>query len=139
MVGPLAAAPLVPGGALVDVGSGNGSPGLVLGLLRDDVELTLLEPRARRWAFLREAARAAGRSGVRVLRLRHDAYPGPPAATVTLRALALPLDELGGLVAPGGRVLVFGGTPRDAPGFARTGEGGGVAGGLTVFRREGGA
>ncbi len=130
------AAPLVASGPLVDVGSGNGSPGLVLALLRDDVEATLLEPRARRWAFLREAARAAGRSGVRVLRLRHDAYPGPPAATVTLRALALPLGELRALVAPGGRVFVFGGSPQDAPGFARTREGYGAAAGLTVFRRE---
>ena len=133
----LAAAPLVPGGRLIDVGSGNGSPGLVLALLRDDVEATLLEPRARRWAFLREAARAAGRSGVRVLRLRHDVYPGPPADSVTLRALALPLAELRALVAPGGRVLVFGGQPQDGPGFVRTAEGGSLRGGLTVFQREG--
>jgi 16S rRNA (guanine527-N7)-methyltransferase len=132
----LGAAPLVASGGLVDVGSGNGSPGLVLALLRDDLKVTLLEPRARRWAFLREAARAAGRSGVRVLRLRHDSYPGPPAATVTLRALALPLGELRALVEPGGRVLVFGGSPREAPGFVRTDEGRGVAGGLVVFRRE---
>ena len=47
-------------GSLIDVGSGNGSPGLVLALVRDDLEVTLLEPRARRWAFLREAARASG-------------------------------------------------------------------------------
>jgi 16S rRNA (guanine527-N7)-methyltransferase len=136
VAGPLGAAPLVASGRLVDVGSGNGSPGLVLALLRDDVEPTLLEPRARRWAFLREAARSAGRSGVRVLRQRHDAYPGPSAETVTLRALALPLDELRALVAPGGRVLFFGGAPQDAPGFVRTHEGDAVAGGLAVFRRE---
>jgi len=86
----LAAGTLPPPGRLIDVGSGNGSPGLVLALLRDDLEVTLLEPRTRRWAFLREAARAAGRSRVRVLRLRHDAYPGPAARTVTLRALSLP-------------------------------------------------
>ena len=48
-------------GALVDVGSGNGSPGLVLALLRDDLSVTLLEPRQKRWAFLREASRRAGR------------------------------------------------------------------------------
>jgi 16S rRNA (guanine527-N7)-methyltransferase len=134
--GPLAAAPLVASGRLLDVGSGNGSPGLVLALLRDDLEPILLEPRARRWAFLREAARSAGRSGVRVLRQRHDAYPGPPAETVTLRALALPLGALGTLVTPGGRVLFFGGAPRDAAGFVRTHEGDGVSGGLAVFRRE---
>jgi len=105
-------------GRLVDVGSGNGSPGLVLALLRDDLEATLLEPRQRRWAFLREAARRAGRR-VEVLRVRHDRYPGPPAATVTVRALALPLRELRPLVASGGQLLVFGPPPEGAPVFLR--------------------
>jgi 16S rRNA (guanine527-N7)-methyltransferase len=123
-------------GSLVDVGSGNGSPGLVLALVRDDLEVTLLEPRARRWAFLREAARAASRS-VRVLRVRHDGYPGPPARTVTLRAVALPLAELAALVSPGGRVLVFGGRPQVGGPFEATGEAEGLPGGVTAFRRLG--
>jgi 16S rRNA (guanine527-N7)-methyltransferase len=131
----LAAAALPASGRLVDIGSGNGSPGLVLALLRDDLEVTLLEPRARRWAFLREAARAAGRSGVRVLRLRHDAYPGPPAETATLRALALPLGELRPLVAPGGRLVVFGVPPEPGPGFEPVPAGVPLPGGITVFRR----
>jgi len=130
------AAGLAAPGTLIDVGSGSGSPGLVLALLRDDLEVTLLEPRARRWAFLREAARAAGRP-VRVLRLRHDTYPGPPARTVTLRAVAVPLAELAPLVEPGGRVLVFGGRPLRGGPFEPTGEGEGLAGGLAAFRRLG--
>jgi len=132
----LPAVPLAEPGSLIDVGSGNGSPGLVYALVRDDLEVTLLEPRARRWAFLREAVRAAGR-GVRVLRLRHDGYSGPPARTLTLRAVALPLAELAGLVEPGGRVLVLGGRPEDGGPFARTGEGESLPGGVTVFRRLG--
>ncbi len=132
----LPAAPLPEAGSLIDVGSGNGSPGLVLALVRDDLEVTLLEPRARRWAFLREAARAAGRS-VRVLRLRHDGYGGAPARTVTLRALAVPVAELAPLVVPGGRVVVFGGRPQAGGGFAPTAEGEGLPGGISVFRREG--
>jgi len=132
----LPALPLVDPGSLIDVGSGNGSPGLVFALVRDDLEVTLLEPRARRWAFLREAARAAGR-GVRVLRLRHDGYPGPPARTLTVRALALPLAELTGLVEPGGRVLCLGGHPEAGGPFERTGEGERLPGGVTVFRRFG--
>lgn len=111
------ALPEVEPGRLVDVGSGNGSPGLVLAVLRPELAVALLEPRARRWAFLREAARAAGRDDVEVLRLRHDGYHGAPARTVTLRGLALPLGELKGLVEPGGRVLVFGGRPRAEPPF----------------------
>jgi 16S rRNA (guanine527-N7)-methyltransferase len=130
------AAGLPAAGTLVDVGSGNGSPGLVLALLRDDLEVTLLEPRARRWAFLREAARAAGRP-VRVLRFRHDSYPGPPARTVTLRAVALPLAELAPLVAPGGRLLVFGRRPLAGGPFQATDEATGLPGGVSAFRRLG--
>ncbi len=105
----LVGVPLPAPGRLIDVGSGNGSPGLVFALLRDDLEVTLLEPRTRRWAFLREAARVCGAGQVRVERARHDQYTGPPAATVTLRALALPLAELLPLLAAGGRILVLGG------------------------------
>ncbi len=132
----VAAARLPAPGRLVDIGSGNGSPGLVLALLRDDLAVTLLEPRARRWAFLREAARACGRPGIEVLRHRHDSYPGAPAETATLRALTLPLEELQGLVRPGGRLIVFGGSPQAGPGFTATDEGLGLPGGVTVFRRD---
>ena len=96
--------------------------------------MTLLEPRSRRWAFLREAARVADR-GVRVLRLRHDAYAGPPARTVTLRAVALPLAEVALLVEPGGRVLVLGGRPQAGGPLVATGEGAALPGGVSVFRR----
>ena len=47
------ALPLVPWlepGPLIDVGSGNGSPGLVLAVLGPVEDVTLLEPRQRRWA-----------------------------------------------------------------------------------------
>jgi 16S rRNA (guanine527-N7)-methyltransferase len=103
----LAVAPLVLPGRLVDVGSGNGSPGLVLAAARPDVAVTLLEPRQKRWAFLREAARAMGVEA-EVRRERHDEYRGPPAETVTVRGLALPAAELVPLVAPGGVLVVLG-------------------------------
>ncbi len=132
VAGVLAARSLPAPGSLIDVGSGNGSPGLVLALLRDDLEVTLLEPRQRRWAFLREAARRAGRP-VEVRRERHDQYPGPPAATITVRALALPLGELRRLLRPDGRALVFGAPPAPDPAFARED---GPAG-VNVFRVRG--
>ena len=104
-------APLVRPGRVIDIGSGNGSPGLVLALLRPDLQVTLLEPRAKRWAFLREAARRLGRPDVAVERARSDEFRGT-AETVTLRAVGLPMGEVAGLVEPGGDVLVFGGVPR---------------------------
>jgi 16S rRNA (guanine527-N7)-methyltransferase len=107
-------APRLAAGTLLDIGSGNGSPGLVLAALRPDLQATLLEPRMRRWAFLREAARAMGLA-VDVRRQRHDEYDGPPAATVTVRALRLPAAELAPLVEPGGRLLVFGAAPGPDP------------------------
>jgi 16S rRNA (guanine527-N7)-methyltransferase len=129
----LPALPLVAPGSLLDVGSGNGSPGLVLALLREDIEVTLLEPRQKRWAFLREAARATGIPSMRVLRARHDEYEGPPARTLTLRALALPLPELGRLVEPGGRLIVFGLRPEAQAPFVLES---GTPAGLHAFRRD---
>jgi 16S rRNA (guanine527-N7)-methyltransferase len=104
-------------GDIIDVGSGNGSPGLILAVLAPDRPVTLLEPRTRRWAFLREAARAVGRPEIQVLRLRHDEWPGPRAANVTVRALRLPAPELAGLMAPGGRILALGAIPPKSEGF----------------------
>jgi 16S rRNA G527 N7-methylase RsmG len=132
LVAPVLPAQSLPeAGTLLDVGSGNGSPGLVLALLREDLEVTLLEPRTRRWAFLREAARRAGGPPVRVLRGRHDEFPGPPARTVTLRALALPLTALAPLVETGGRVVFLGGSPVLQGPFEEQD----MAGDARVFRR----
>ncbi len=103
----LPALAMVPAGSLLDIGSGNGSPGLVLAILRPDLRATLLEPRVRRWGFLREAARVTG-CEVQVLRRRHDEYDGPPADTVTIRGLRLPGGEIVGLIKPEGRLIVFG-------------------------------
>jgi 16S rRNA (guanine527-N7)-methyltransferase len=117
-VAPLAGE-LLPGG-LLDVGSGNGSPGLVLAALRPELSATLLEPRQRRWAFLREATRAMGRPDITVHRLRHDQYAGRPETNVVVRALALPLVELAALVAPQGQLLILGRPPAgEAPGLGR--------------------
>jgi 16S rRNA (guanine527-N7)-methyltransferase len=130
----LPALPLLDPGPLLDVGSGNGSPGLVLSLLRPGERGILLEPRGKRWAFLREAARAVGRPDLEILRVRHDQYRGSAAPNVTLRALALPLPELAALVAPGGRLLVFGSCPQSAEGWTR--DAGIPPGGIHSFRRE---
>ena len=132
----LPAASLPAPGGLIDVGSGNGSPGLVFALLRDDLAVTLLEPRQKRWAFLREATRVAGPARpVVVERCRHDGYRGAPARTVALRALVLPLGSLASLVAIDGEILVLGGSPRPEPPFTEQRGIPGVPGGGWLFRR----
>ena len=106
---------MVPLGASVtDVGSGAGLPGIVLAVARPDLTITLVEPLARRTAFLSEAVTALGLDAtVTVVRGRaEDLAGGPPAAAdvVTARAVA-PLDRLAGwclpLAAVGGRLLAL--------------------------------
>lgn len=125
---------LAPGG-LIDVGSGNGSPGLILATLSPERPVTLLEPRTRRWAFLREAARAVGRPDIHVLRLRHDEFAGPPMANVTVRALRLPAPELARLLAPGGRIFVLGAVPSESEGFLLRTQGIAGRGALHILER----
>ncbi len=117
----LALRPLLLPGALLDVGAGNGSPGLVLALVEPARRVTLLEPRARRWAFLCEAARACGRGDVTILRSRHAQHAGPAAANVTARALRLDAAALLRLLAPGGQALLSFALPGSQPASLRPG------------------
>ena len=107
---------IIPFGASVaDVGSGAGLPGIVLGVARPDLTITLVEPLARRTAFLSEAVTKLGLdSTVTVVRGRAEEVSGSIAADiVTARAVA-PLDRLVGwclpLAAIGGRLLALKGS-----------------------------
>lgn len=124
----------VEGPDLLDVGSGAGSPGLVLALLRPELRVTLLEPRHKRWAFLREACRALDRPDVRVEARRHTEWTGPRAQTVTIRALRLPLRQLAALSAPGGLLVAIGRAPEVEPPFR---DEAGVPGGAIHLYRHG--
>ncbi len=107
----------IPAGArtLVDVGSGAGFPGIVLAAARPDLEVTLLEPRERRWAFLLSACRRAALP-CRCLNARVDS-PLPPGLperidVITTRALKLPIEVLDALaerLTAGGRILIWAG------------------------------
>ena len=113
-----AVAEAVPEGArVVDVGSGAGLPGIPLGLARPDVELTLVEPMARRVEFLEEVvADLAVPAGLRwrVVRGRAEersvATAVGPVDVVTARAVA-PLPRLvgwcRGLMRPGARLVAL--------------------------------
>ena len=83
------------GVSVADVGSGAGLPGLVLALVRPDLQITLIEPLLRRWTFLNEVSVAMGVDDrVLVLRSRaEDAVPDVLADVVTARAVA-PLERL---------------------------------------------
>lgn len=112
----LAALPLLsPGARLLDVGSGAGFPGLVLAAAEPSLEVTLVEARQRKWAFLAAARRAAALSCVCVnATVGAASESGLPALVdvVTVRALKLPPRDLDGLalrLAPGGFLLLWSG------------------------------
>jgi 16S rRNA (guanine527-N7)-methyltransferase len=86
-----------PNARVVDVGSGAGLPGVPLAIARPDLRMTLLEPMARRIAWLEEVVERLELGNVTVLRGR--AEEGPIRAqlkncdVVTARAVA-PLEKL---------------------------------------------
>jgi 16S rRNA (guanine527-N7)-methyltransferase len=75
----------------LDVGSGAGAPAIPLALLRPELRLTLVEPRAKRVAFLRSALGVLGRSDVAVKRARSEELPGGEHEVASSRA-TLPPD-----------------------------------------------
>jgi 16S rRNA (guanine527-N7)-methyltransferase len=101
------------GASVVDVGSGAGLPGIVLAVARPDLTITLVEPLARRTAFLSEVVAALDLGAtVTVIRGRAEEVVGEllAADVVTARAVA-PLDRLAGWCLPltslGGRLLAL--------------------------------
>ncbi len=107
-------AEMIPTGAsVVDVGSGAGLPGIVLAVVRPDLNITLVEPLARRTSFLTEVVDSLDLTNVMVLRARAEEAVRAgldPGDVVTARAVA-PLDRLAGwclpLTAVGGRLLAL--------------------------------
>lgn len=86
---------LVPPAANVcDLGSGAGLPGLVLGIVRADIQVTLVEPLLRRTSFLDAAVSALQLDHVEVVRGRAESLHGLRTFdVVTARALA-PMSRL---------------------------------------------
>lgn len=107
---------LTPNCRVVDVGSGAGLPGIPLAIARPDIELTLLEPMARRVAWLQEVITEL-ELNVEVVRGRAEEKPVRERLVdqdaVTARAVA-PMERLAKwclpLLRPGGRLLALKGS-----------------------------
>jgi 16S rRNA (guanine527-N7)-methyltransferase len=104
--------------SVCDIGSGAGLPGVVLALMRSDLDMVLVEPLLRRAVFLEEAVDALGLDNVTVMRSRAEDLAGSlEADVVTARAVA-PLARLLGwalaLCAPNGQLLAIKGGSVDA-------------------------
>lgn len=101
--------PLLPdSGRLADVGSGAGLPALVIGILRPDLTVTLIEPLLRRVRFLTQCIEELGLENCHVIRGRAEEVRDLAVDTVVARAVA-PLDRLVRiclpLLRPGGELL----------------------------------
>jgi len=97
------------GVSLVDVGSGGGLPALPFAVLRPDVALTLVEPRAKRVAFLRTDVREVGVSAA-VLASRAEELAAGGFDAAASRATFAPEEWLvmgRRLVRPAGQVFLF--------------------------------
>ena len=107
---------MLPAGALIDVGSGGGAPGLPIAIVAPDRPVTLLETRERKAAYLQESVVALGLKNVTVHHGRAEEYAkgaGRERFAVALaRALArLPIavEVLLPLVETGGSCVVYAG------------------------------
>lgn len=124
---------LAPDGVIVDVGTGAGLPGLVLACLRTDAVI-LIEPQARRAAFLREAAHELDVRVEVIGKSAEDVCRGELRGTLaaaTARALARPplaLELTLPFVAPGGVVALLVG-PQDGRDLAESGAAADILGG----------
>ncbi len=98
-------------GLLADVGSGAGLPGVPLLIASPGWRGELMEPRQKRWAFLRLVIRELGlQAVVRPWRFEDDKRPEVLFDAVTVRALALSAELLTwtrARLAPGGRALLW--------------------------------
>jgi len=81
-------------GAIADVGSGAGLPGIVVAAMLPEAELVLIDPMERRTQWLEEVVAELGLSNVRVVRARAEELDGAlEADAVTARAVAA-MDKL---------------------------------------------
>ena len=96
------------GARVVDIGTGGGFPGVPLALWRPDLDMTWLEPREKRAAFLRHVGRTVPVGNARVLEARREDLPARAFEYATSRALKV--DSAFGnapFLQPGGALLLW--------------------------------
>jgi 16S rRNA (guanine527-N7)-methyltransferase len=104
---------LDPSGTLIDVGSGGGLPGIPVAILSPETGVTLIEPRAKRAAFLRHVAGHL-QLPLEILEARDDALPDRKWRNAVAQAVWPPDEWIGRalkLVETGGSIHVLSSRP----------------------------
>ncbi len=99
----------------IDVGTGAGFPGLILKMMRPDLDITLVDSARKRCLFIENTIRTTDLGKVPVLPLRVETFIARGEglgsfAVLTARAVAsldATLAGFGPLVSPGGRIVTF--------------------------------
>jgi len=114
---PLVASRFIPASAnmLLDIGSGGGSPAIPFKLAAPRLRVTMVEAKARKSAFLREAIRHLSIEGAQVETARYEELLVRPELheahdVVSMRAVRIEarvLTSLQAFLAPGGVMLLF--------------------------------
>jgi 16S rRNA (guanine527-N7)-methyltransferase len=89
----LAHVPRETGGGWLDLGTGAGFPGLVIAILRPDIEMLMVESRPKRAAWLEQVCSTLDLAQARVIPTRLELLETQPVSVVSARAFA-PLDRL---------------------------------------------
>ncbi len=108
------------GAKLVDVGTGAGFPGIPLKILRDDLDLTLMDSLGKRINFLKEVVEKCGMEAKCVHSRAEDAGKNPDfrekfdvAAARAVAPLPVLCEYCLPLLKPGGKFLALKGTSED--------------------------
>ena len=126
LIEPLVAVKYLPSrsAAVLDIGSGGGSPAIPMKLAASGISLRMVEAKTRKAAFLREAIRQLNLGDTVVEATRYEELLSRPdlheaAGVVTVRAVRIEVRLLTGLqafLAPGGEIFLFRGSGGpDAP------------------------
>jgi 16S rRNA (guanine527-N7)-methyltransferase len=107
-------------GAIADLGSGAGFPGVPIKIVRPDLDVTLIESRERRASFLATVVRELRLPGIRVLRARAEAAPAalvPSGGAVVARCVGeiAKIARIGARLAAPGAMVICSGPPRAEP------------------------
>jgi len=125
----LLALPLIPHGArVIDIGSGGGFPAIPIAAARPDIQVTMLEPRGKRAAFLRHVSRLLGLAGAEVLEAPVERFEEPRWDVATTKGVGDLGRRIGGgpFLRPSGLLLAWTTEPRSvanalAPAFGMEG------------------